>query len=115
MFLGIILFLCVTLRCAGFVFNFVQYPNISQMDPYNDGKICQFKSCLLKECGQVRRVDSTGSIFISGIFRNHFQEGELGKVKFQAEKLENIPDLLPICIMFVSKQGILGIGCQGQI
>ena len=48
--------------------------------------------------------------FITGIFRNCLQEGELGKVRFQAGKLEHIPDLLPIFIMFVFKAGNIGDG-----
>ena len=53
--------------------------------------------------------------FITGIFRNYLQEGELGKVRFQAGKLEHTPELMPTFIMFVFKAGNIGGGCQGQV
>ena len=67
------------------------------------------------ECGQVREADSICSIFITGIFRNCLQEGELGKVRFQAGKLGHTPKLMPKFIMFIFKAEEYWGGCQGQV
>ena len=40
-------------------------------------KYVNLKVIYWRKWGQIRKTDSTRSIFISGIFRNHFQEGEL--------------------------------------
>ena len=85
------------------------------MDPYNEVEICQFRSYLLKENGaKSGKLTGQNLICISGIFRSHFQVGEL-ESKVPSLEAGNIPDLLPTSIICVfKKQGILGMKRQGQ-
>jgi hypothetical protein len=57
------------------------------------------------ECGQVKRLTAYALSFITGIFRNYLQKGELVKVGFLAGKLGNTPKLMPMFIMSVFKAG----------
>ena len=73
------------------------------MDPYNEVEICQFKSYLLKKNGaKSGKLTRQNLIFISGIFRSHFQVGEL-ESKVPSLEAGNIPDLLPTSIICVFK------------